>query len=334
MKIAERQIGGTTPPYIIAEISGNHCGSLDNAKRLIRAAKRAGADAVKTQCYEPDTITLDCNKLDFIVQDGLWKGRTLYELYGKAYTPFAWHKELYKVARDEGITIFSSVFDKSSVDLLEGLGCPAYKIASFEVGDTPLIEYATSTGKPLIISTGLASDREVLEANEASKFSAAFLHCTSEYPGTIEHADLGRIAKLDKLLGFRQPIGISDHTPGAVHIPVAATALRAAIIEKHLKLDSEKSEDDEFSINGVLFQTMVMSVHATHEAMKERPRAESNRQLKRSLYVVEDVKEGEEFTAENIRSIRPGYGMPPKSFGKMLGRKARKPYRRGDPLTL
>ena len=334
MKIGDREIGGVNPPYIIAEMSGNHAGSIDNAKQLIRAAKRAGADAVKTQCYEPDTITIDCNRLGFIVQEGLWKGRTLYELYGKAYTPFKWHKDLYKVARDEGITIFSSVFDRTSVDLLEGLGCPAYKIPSFEVADLPLIEYATATGKPLIISTGLASDREVLEANEASKFGAAFLHCTSEYPGTIEGSDLSRMGRLDKLLGYNRPIGISDHTPGAIHVPVAATALRTAIIEKHLKLDSVESEDSDFSINGVMFAEMVLSVHAVHEAMKPQQIAEANRQFRRSLYAVADIKEGEEFTHANVRSIRPGFGLLPKSMGKILGKKAKRGFRRGDPLTL
>lgn len=334
MKIAERQIGGVNPPYIIAEISGNHCGSLDNAKRLIRAAKRAGADAVKTQCYEPDTITLDCNKLDFIVQDGLWKGRTLYDLYKSAHTPFAWHKELFKVARGEGITIFSSVFDRTSVDLLESLGCPAYKIASFEVVDLPLIEYTAKTGKPVIISTGLASDKEVLEANEAAGFKAAFLHCTSEYPGTIEHADLTRMGRLDHLLAFQNAIGISDHTPSPIAVPVAAAALRATIIEKHLKLDSESSEDDAFSVNPVMFKIMVDNVREIHEGMKQRePSLNGSRQFRRSLYVVEDIKEGEPITESNVRSIRPGYGMAPKNLVRMLGKKARKDYRKGDPLS-
>lgn len=337
MKIGNREIGNGKSPYIVAEISGNHCGSLDNAKRLIRAAKRAGADAVKTQCYEPGTITLDCNKLDFIVQDGLWKGRTLWDLYSKAHTPFSWHKELFKVARDEDITIFSSVFDRSSVDFLEGLGCPAYKIASFEVTDIPLIEYVAKTGKPLIISTGLAKDREVLEAHEAAGKAAAFLHCTSDYPGTIEHADLSRMTHLDILLGLTNPVGISDHTPSFNTIPIAATALHAAIIEKHLKLanGADISEDDSFSTPPMMFKAMVESVRAVHEAMRPRARIlNGSRQFRRSLYAVQDIKEGEVLTENNIRSIRPGFGMAPKDLPKMLGKKAKKAFRRGDPLTL
>lgn len=333
MKIAGREIGGKNAPYIIAEISGNHAGSLENAKRLIKAAKRAGADSVKTQCYEPDTITLDCNKLDFIVQDGLWRGRTLYDLYSKAHTPFAWHKELYSLAHKEGITIFSSVFDFSSVDLLESLGCPAYKIASFEIVDLPLIAYAAKTGKPLIISTGLASDREVLEAQEAAGGRAAFLHCTSDYPGTVETADLGRIAHLENILGFTCPVGISDHTPRASIVPIAATAMRAAIIEKHLKLDGTISEDETFSLTPLIFKAMVEDVHATYEAMKVQPKKIVNRQFRRSLYAVRDIQEGEMFSPENIRSIRPGYGMAPKNLERMIGRKAPKSYRKGDALT-
>ena len=333
MKIADREIGGSNSPYIIAEISGNHAGSLDNAKRLIRAAKRAGADAVKTQCYEPDTITLDCNKLDFIVQDGLWRGRTLYDLYSKAHTPFKWHKELFSLAKQEGITIFSSVFDYSSVDLLESLDCPAYKIASFEIVDLPLIAYAAKTGKPLIISTGLASDKEVLEAQQVAGKNAAFLHCTSDYPGTPEEADLGRISHLEKVLGFLNPVGISDHTPSATVVPIASTALRIAIIEKHLKLDSLASEDDSFSLNPSMFKAMVENVRATHEALKVRPKKSTNRQFRRSLYVVKDVQEGEPLSHENIRSIRPGFGMAPKNLDKMIGKKASKSYRKGDPLT-
>src|ERR1035437_3252384 len=255
MKIGNREIGGNEPPYCIAEISGNHCGEIKNAIELIKQAKIAGADAVKTQCYEPDTLTLNIKKPDFIVQDGLWKGRTLWDLYSKACTPFSWHKELYHVAKEEGIPIFSSVFDRSGVDLLESLECPCYKIASFEIVDLPLIEYAAATEKPLIISTGLAKDSEILEANEASRGRAAFLHCTSDYPGNIETADLGRMTHIDILLGFKNPVGISDHTTGTI-VPIMATTLRAAIIEKHLMLDNTKSEDDSFSLTRGMFTVM------------------------------------------------------------------------------
>lgn len=318
----------------MAEISGNHCGSLEKAKQLIRAAKEAGADAVKTQCYEPDTITLDCNRLGFIVQSGLWQGRTLYEIYGKAHTPLSWHKELYAMARGEGIVIFSSVFDKSSVDLLEGLGCPAYKIASFEIVDIPLIEYVAKTGKPLIISTGLASDQEVVDAARAAgKSDSAFLHCTSEYPGTIEDANLSRMARLDILLKFQHPIGISDHTANCYHVPIAATALGAAIIEKHLKLDDE-GEDAPFSLDAPSFLAMAKIARRTFDALIQRPeQVSSSKQFRRSLYAVADIPKGGTFTTDNIRSIRPGYGLPPKMLKSLLGKKAKKAFRRGDPLS-
>ena len=333
MKIAGRTIGGTEPPYCVAEISCNHCGSLDKAVQLIVEAKRAGAHAVKTQCYEASTLTLNIKKPDFIVQDGLWKGRTLWDLYSKACTPPDWHKELYDVARSEGIEIFSSAFDRRGVDLLESLGCPAYKIASFEVVDLPLIEYAAKTGKPLIISTGLASDREILEANEASGYRAAFLHCTSDYPGTVESADLGRIGHIDTLLGFKCPIGISDHTQGNL-VPIAATALRVAIIEKHLKLDISGSEDDLFSLTQTEFAAMVRAVHQTHEALKEqKPTNGASKQFRRSLYAVKPIKAGDRYTEANIRSIRPGYGLPPKMLPTLLGKKANRSFRAGERLS-
>jgi|ERR1035437_213833 pseudaminic acid synthase len=335
MKIGNREIGGNEPPYCIAEISGNHCGEIKNAIELIKQAKIAGADAVKTQCYEPDTLTLNIKKPDFIVQDGLWKGRTLWDLYSKACTPLCWHKELYHVAKEEGITIFSSVFDRSGVDLLESLGCPCFKVASFEISDLPLIEYAAATEKPLIISTGLATDQEIIDANEATGRTAdgraAFLHCTSDYPGTIETADLSRIGHIDWLLGFNNPVGISDHTTGTI-VPIMATTLRAAIIEKHLKLPDIKSEDDSFSLNCWTFAAMAYSVKATHKALgKQEPNG--SKQFRRSLYAVKPIKEGEKYTKENIRSIRPGYGLPPKMLPRLLGKKAKKAFRTGDALS-
>jgi len=319
-------------PYIVAEISGNHSGSLERAKRLIAAAKRSGADAVKTQCYEPDTITLNIKRPDFIVQNGLWQGRTLYELYGKAHTPLDWHRDLYSVADSEGIPIFSSVFDRTSVDLLESLRCPAYKIASFEIVDTPLIEYVAKTGKPMIISTGMASDKEILAANMASGGGAAFLHCTSEYPATVEHASLGRMHLIDTVLEYGNPIGISDHTPGSL-IPIAATALRAAIIEKHLKFGTgPKSEDDAFSLTPGEFGDMVIAVRQTYASLAIRPANGESRQMRRSLYVVRDIAAGERFSHENVRSIRPGYGAPPSKLHDMIGKKAEKSYHMGDRL--
>lgn len=331
MEIEGVKIGPKHPPYVIAEVSCNHGGSLTNAVKLIRLAKAANASAVKTQCYEARTITLDMNKPDFIVQDGLWKGRTLWDLYNGACTPFDWHPQLYKVARDEGITIFSSVFDKTAVDFLEELGCPAYKIASMEVVDIPLIRHAAATGKPMIISTGMASEQEIKDAKDAAP-EAAFLHCMSEYPGTIETSNLGGIRDLRRLLPDTI-VGLSDHSEGSL-APIAATALGASIIEKHFgKLPGVKSEDDAFSMSVREFAQMVAHVKQTYAAMQ--PVAQNGnptRQVRRSLYAIKDIKKGENFTESNIGSIRPGFGLPPKMLPNLLGRKSSQDYRRGDPL--
>lgn len=334
MKIGDYQIGRDSRPYIVAEISGNHGGSLEKAKRLIEAARLAGADAVKTQCYEPHTLTLNIQKADFIIQGGLWQGRTLYDLYAKSCTPLGWHSELYKVANDIGITIFSSVFDFTSIHLLERLGCPAYKIASFEIVDIPLIEFAASTKKPLIVSTGMATQAEVQEAYEAIEGDCAFLHCTSEYPGTIEAADLVRMLDLRAQLGMDVPIGISDHTVGYI-VPIAATAIGGNIIEKHLRLNGDlSSEDAEFSLDENQFRQMTHDVAATWSAMKATwIEWNPSRQLRRSLYAVEDIAEGEPFTHANVRSIRPGYGLPPKELPRLLGKRARQRYKKGDRIT-
>lgn len=333
MKIGLREINSDNPPYIVAEISGNHGGSLLRAKQLIQAAKRAGADAVKTQCYEPDTITLDINKPDFIIQDGLWRGRTLYDLYRHAYTPFKWHKDLYSVANDLGITIFSSVFDFSSVDLLERLGCPAYKIASMEIVDTPLIEYVAQTQKPIIVSTGMASHGEIQDANQAiGKSQGAFLYCTSEYPATSERAGLVGLIELRSQLPGRV-VGISDHTIDPI-VPIAATALGASIIEKHLRVNGDNSsEDATFSLDERDFRTQAEAAKMTFRAM-QRPEEVKNpsRQLRRSIYAIADIDEGESFSPENIRSIRPGYGAAPKHLPRLLGRKAKQRYKKGDRI--
>lgn len=334
MKIGQREIGKGQPPYIVAELSGNHGGSLSKAKELIKAAKRAGADAVKTQCYEPDTITLDICKADFIIQEGLWKGRTLYELYGKAYTPFEWHPELYKYAEWIGITIFSSVFDYSSIDLLEKLGCPAYKIASMEIVDIPLIERAARTGKPLIISTGMASLGEIHDADiAAGNNDTAFLHCTSEYPADTDRAALSDFVDLRGRLPHRE-VGVSDHTVGPI-VPIAATALGATIIEKHLRLNNDKtSEDASFSMDEQDFATMVEATRETWLAMQScEVNPNPSRQLRRSLYAVADIAKGETFTEENVRSIRPGYGMSPKALPRLLGKRAMHTFKKGDRIT-
>ncbi len=338
MKIADREIKNGALPYIIAEVSCNHNGYIENALDLIKVAKYAGADAVKFQAYTPDTMTLDCNKPDFIIQGGIWKGQTLYSLYERTYTPFDWFPNLFKAAAKEGITAFASVFDPSAVDMLEALGCPAYKIASMEVTDTPLIKYAASKGKPLIISTGMAKITEVLDAREAAGPNSAFLHCTSEYPGTVELASLSGIARLRGYLNDhftdQAVVGVSDHTGDSPIVPVAATALGAAIIEKHIMLDMSETEDREFSLTPREFRAMVRSGREAHEACQPREFVSNpSNQFRRSLYACEDIREGDKFTEYNIRSIRPGYGIAPKHLPRLIGRTATQNYRKGDRIT-
>lgn len=330
MIIDGREIGPHMSPYIISEISCNHNGSLDKALRLIRAAKAAGADAVKFQAYTPDTITIDCDNPDFIVKDGPWKGRKLYELYSKAHTPFEWFPKLFKCAADTGITIFSSVFDKTSVDMLEALDCPAYKIASMEITDIPLIEYAAKTRKPLIISTGMASDEEILDASFAADMGLAFLACTSAYPAKPSETNLDRLKYLQT---YNLASGVSDHTLGS-DIPVAATALGASIIEKHLMFGGEYTEDFEFSMTPIEFAQMTCAVRNIWQAMQP-PKTDieqASRQMRRSLYVVKDIQAGEAFTEENIRSIRPAYGLTPKELPWVLTKRAAVDLKRGTAL--
>lgn len=330
MQINGREIGPENPPFVIAEVGASHGGSFEKAIAMIGAAIGAGADAVKFQCYTPDTITIDCDNPDFIIKDGPWKGRKMYELYEKAHTPFEWFPDIFEVAKKHEITVFASVFDKSSVDLLERLGCPAYKIASMEITDIPLIRYASSTGKPLIISTGMATDKEIDDALLACSPMVATLYCVSGYPTKTEEMNLEELKKYD---------GISDHTKGW-EIPVAATALGANIIEKHIRWWDEngrnKSEDDEFSLNPYEFGKMCEAVMAIWQACQwqwSKPKSEeSSRQLRRSLYVVEDMKRGDLFTEKNVRSIRPAYGLPPKCLDKVLGRFSNLDLKRGTAL--
>lgn len=335
MIIDGKEVAGGLAPYIIAEASCNHGGYLDNAISLIDAAKYAGADAVKFQAYTADTITLNCHKPDFIIQDGLWKGQTLYDLYTKTHTPFDWFPKLFKHAKKVGITIFASVFDRTSVDMLRELDCPAYKIASMEIADIPLVRYAAQSNKPMIISTGMADFKEIRAALEACENeNVAFLHCTSEYPGTAEWSDLSRMLLMKVFLGPKAVVGVSDHTPGPTIVPVAATALCAAIIEKHLKLEDVKTEDAEFSLDPDAFKVMVNLTKYANEAIRLRDFASNpSRQLRRSLYVVEDIRKGETFTEHNVRSIRPGYGIAPKNLPMLLGKKAEQNYRKGDRIT-
>jgi len=333
MKIAGREIGPGQPPYCIAELSGNHCGDISRLFLQMGMAAGAGADAIKLQCYTPDTITLDCDNPDFIIKDGPWKGRKLYELYSKTQTPFEWFPRIYQSAKYYGLTVIASVFDRTSVDLLEKLGCPAYKIASMEITDIPLIKYAAQTGKPLIISTGMASLEEIHDASYAGAAfgNRAFLHCVSGYPTAPEEANLCEICQSHEGAVF----GISDHTLGW-EVPVAATALGACIIEKHFT-DSRfnGSEDAAFSLEPDEFKEMCQKVRAIWCAIQpsEAKSEESSRQLRRSLYVVADVAAGELFTEQNVRSIRPSYGLPPKNLPDILGRRALKDIKRGTALA-
>lgn len=341
-EIAGRVVGGDNPCFIIAELSANHNGSLEVAKETIRAAKRSGADAIKFQTYTPDTLTIDCDNEYFKIQGGtLWDGKTLYELYGEAYTPWEWHEELFNTAKAEGLICFSSPFDKTAVDLLEDLNAPAHKIASFEIQDIPLISYVASKGKPIIISTGIATAEDIELAVqtclEAGNNQIALLKCTSAYPAPLELANLRTIPDLEER--FNVIPGFSDHTYGEL-APAVATTLGAKIIEKHFILNKEiGGPDADFSLDEGEFTKMVQAVRNTEKLLGnvsyEVPeKIEKNRKFARSLFVVEDVKEGELITEENVRSIRPGYGMHPKFLNSVIGKKFNSDISIGSPLEL
>ncbi len=321
-----------TGTYIIAELSANHNGSLQTALDTIKAAKEAGADAIKLQTYTADTLTLNCKKDDFIIKGGtLWDGKSLYELYQEAYTPWEWHEELFTYAGSIGIDIFSSPFDKSAVDFLEQFNPPAYKIASFEITDHELIRYAASKGRPMIISTGIATIDEIQDAvdicREEGNNDIVLLKCTSAYPAPLEEANLKTIPNLAETFGV--VAGFSDHTLG-ITAPVAAVALGARVIEKHFILDkSIGGPDADFSLDKEEFAQMVKAVRDTEKllgkvdySMTEKKR--KSRQFARSLYVAKDIKKGEVFTEENIRSVRPGYGLHPKYLKDIFGKRAAK----------
>lgn len=339
IKIAGRAIGPDYPPYVIAELSANHNGSLDTALRIIEAGKAAGTDAVKIQTYRPDTITLDSDRDEFRIKGGLWDGRTLYELYEEAHTPWEWHKPLFEHARGLGITIFSSPFDTTAIDLLEDLGAPAYKIASFEAVDLPLIRYAAATGKPMIISTGMADAEEIAEAVEAAReggcHELAILHCVSGYPAPPGDYNLRTIP--DMIERFGLVTGLSDHTLDNT-TAIASVALGASIIEKHFTLDRNGGgPDDSFSLEPAEMSALCTGARIAWEALGRidygRKSSElGNVQFRRSLYVVEDIAEGGEITSQNVRSIRPGHGLAPKHLSDILGRRARRPLQRGEPL--
>jgi pseudaminic acid synthase len=339
LTIAGRAIGPEEPPYVIAEMSGNHNGELARALEIVAAAKEAGADAVKLQTYTADTITIDHDGPGFTVKGTLWEGRTLHDLYDEAHTPWEWHAPIFAKGAELGIPVFSSPFDATAVDFLEALGCPAYKIASFEAVDLPLIEKAASTGKPLIISTGLASHAEIGEAIGAARQAGgrgpAVLHCISNYPTAPADCNLRAIPALAE--SFGTVVGFSDHTLGTA-IAVAAVALGASIIEKHLTLDrADGGPDAAFSLEPQELATMIADCRAAFAARGDgafkRPACEDGLAVfRRSLYVVEDMEAGEPFTAANVRSIRPGHGLPPKYLGDVLGRAAARNLKRGTPL--
>ena len=336
--IAGRSIGPSHSPYVIAELSGNHNGDIGRALALIDAAKAAGADAVKLQTYTADTITLDHDGPGFTIEGGLWDGRRLHELYREASTPWEWHEKLFAHARSAGITCFSSPFDPTAIAFLEKLNAPAYKIASFEIVDTPLIRLAAKTGKPLIISTGMASPDEISDALNAAKESAGavLLHCISAYPAPAEDANLARIPALAAKYGCA--IGLSDHTLG-IEVSIAAVALGACVIEKHITLQrADGGPDAAFSLEPDELAALVKGVRTAHAALgrADYGRAaseEGNVAFRRSLYAVKDIAAGETITEENVRSIRPGYGLAPKHLPEILGRKAKRGIPRGTPIS-
>jgi len=337
MQIDGRFIGPDHPPYIVAEVGANHGGGLDNALKLIKQAKQAGADAVKFQAYTEDTITIASSRPEFRITEGLWKGRTLYDLYKDCKTPFHWFELIASRARDADITWFASVFDKSAVDMLMKLDVPAFKIASFELVDLPLIEYVAQTGKPMILSTGMASVAEIDEAVDTAwagiNHGLALLHCVSGYPTPHEEANLLGIHQLQEQWPD-VPVGISDHTADLA-VPIAATALGAMIIEKHFKPQWFRGPDTKFSMAPVQFRQMVDAVHAAWAAMQtaHADSEEPQKALRRSLYIVKEMAAGECYTEANVRSIRPAAGLPPKELANVLGRTAACDIAAGTPLT-
>lgn len=331
----------TRHTFIIAEMSANHNHSKQVAIDTIRAAKKAGADAIKIQTYTADTLTLDCNKPDFVLGDGLWKGETFYSLYQKAYTPWEWHEEIFHVAREEGLVCFSTPFDKTAVDFLENLGNPIYKIASFEITDIPLISYIASKGKPIILSTGIATEEDIQLALDAIRSTGnddiTLLKCTSAYPAPIEAANLRTIT--DMKVRFKAKVGVSDHTMGFV-VPMTAVALGAEVVEKHFIMNrSIGGPDAAFSMQTEEFKEMVDNIHKVEKALGDISYPSNINDIKgrgfsRSLYVAEDMKCGDIITEQNVRSVRPGYGLHPKYLPDILGRKVNRELSKGDRFSL
>jgi pseudaminic acid synthase len=340
ISIGGRPIGPGHRPYIVAELSANHLGGIERAFAIMAAAKRAGADAVKLQTYTADTITIDHGGPGFVIEDGLWSGRRLYELYQEAHTPWDWHPALFAKGRELGLAVFSTPFDATAIDLLERLEAPAYKIASFEAIDLPLITRAAATRKPLIISTGMASREEIVEALATARGAGAcdivLLHCVSSYPARAEDSNLRTIP--DMAAAFDVLVGLSDHSMGS-GVAVAATVLGACLIEKHVTLRrADGGPDAAFSLEPDELARLVEDTSTAHSALGRvnyAPEASETtmRNLRRSLYVVADMKAGELFTSDNLRSIRPGFGLPPRHLPDILGRRARTAIVCGTPMA-
>ena len=328
--------------FVIAELSANHNGSLATAIETIRAAKRSGADAIKFQTYTADTLTLDCDESDFVIKGGtIWDGKKLHDLYKEAYTPWEWHAQLFEVAKEEGLVCFSSPFDKTAVDFLETLHCPIYKIASFEITDIPLIEYVAKRGKPIIISTGIASYDDIHLAVETCRQvgnnNITLLKCTSSYPAPVAEANLAMMQQL--AIDFKVKIGLSDHTLGST-VPVIATALGAEVIEKHFILDrSIGGPDASFSMNEIEFTAMVKAIREAEVAVgttsyELSPKQVAGKDFSRSLYVAESINKGEIISEANIRSVRPGFSLHPKHLPEILGKTATRDLKKGERISL
>lgn len=338
--IGKREIGAGMPPYVIAELSANHNGKIETALAIIEEAKKAGADAVKLQTYTPDTITLDSDGEDFCIRGGLWDGRTLYDLYREAHMPWDWHAALFAHARDLGLTIFSSPFDSTAVDLLEDLGAPAYKIASFEAVDLPLIKYVAKTGKPMIISTGMADADEIQEAIDAARSGGckdlAILRCVSGYPAPAADYNLATIS--DMIQRFGVVTGLSDHTLDNT-TAIASVALGAAIIEKHFTLDRNGGgPDDSFSLEPPELAALCRGARTAWEALGgvdygRKSSEQGNVRFRRSLYFVKDLQRGELITADAVRSVRPGFGLAPKYLEQVIGKTLTRDVKHAEPVS-
>ena len=339
-KILDRKVGENYPPFIIAEMSANHNGDINNAYKIIDMAKRAGADALKLQTYTPDTLTIDSNFQDFQLTDGLWAGKSLYELYDSAFTPWEWHQPLFNYAKKIGITIFSSPFDSTAVDLLEDLNAPAYKIASFEAVDLPLIKYVAQAGKPMIISTGMANAEEIKEAIEAAREGGckelAILHCVSGYPAPSSDYNLKTLTDMQQKFGL--VTGLSDHTIENT-TAISSVALGVSIIEKHITLDRNGGgPDDSFSLEEKELKDLCEGAKIAWEALGEvnygrKSSEQGNVKFRRSLYFVKDIKAGEVITKDHVRSIRPGFGLMPKYLDKVINSTAVYGAVRGTPVS-